>query len=179
VRGALPLEVRACTPGPRAVLDDLEAKPIWRASCRDRQRMPGDQAAGAGRKMNMRSNLVTSVLLIIPTLALLAAAPAAEGKRLVVRVSPRVAFAPARLVVDAVAEQDPANRALQIEVDSPEYHRSSRIQLDGDDAARTTTVRYDGVPGGMYEVRATLFGSDGQQRAATTERVQIISAMDR
>ena len=28
-------------------------------------------------------------------------------------------MAPATLVVDAVAEQDPANRALQIQVDSP------------------------------------------------------------
>jgi hypothetical protein len=64
-------------------------------------------------------------------------------------------------------------------VDSPEYYRSSLMQLDGDQAPRTTTVRYEGVPGGMYEVRVVLFGSDGRQLAATSRQVQILSVMGR
>jgi hypothetical protein len=35
------------------------------------------------------------------------------------------ALAPATLVIDAVAERDPANRALQIQVESAEYYRTS------------------------------------------------------
>jgi hypothetical protein len=127
----------------------------------------------------MRPHPAIRALLLIPALALLAMSPPGAAKRLTVRVSPRVAFAPASLVIDAVAERDAANRALQIEVDSSEYHRSSLIQLDGDDAARTNTVRYDAVPGGVYEVRATLFGSDGQQRAATIEQISILPAVGR
>ena len=114
-------------------------------------------------------------LLIIPTLALAATAPLGAGERLTIRVTPRMAFAPASLIVNAVAERDPANRALQIEVDSEEYHRSSLVQIDGDEAPRTTTVRYDGVPGGTYEVRAILLGSGGQQRAATLLHVEVFS----
>ena len=128
--------------------------------------------------MHPRSTRIA--LLIVPVLALLSGSPVGAGQRLTIRVSPRVAVAPARLAIDAVAERDPANRALQIEVDSSEYRRSSLIQLDGADAARTTTVRYDDVPGGVYDVRATLFGSDGRQRAvAIVEHVEILSNVDR
>jgi hypothetical protein len=118
---------------------------------------------------------VRSALLVIAALALLATSPLAAGERLTMRVSPRVAFAPATLVVDAVAERDPANRALQIQVASPEYSRSSVMQLDGDQAARTTTVRYQGLPDGMYEVRVTLLGTDGRQRAAATRQIEILA----
>ena len=127
----------------------------------------------------MRPHQAIRALLLIPALALLAMSPPGAAKRLAVRVSPRVAFAPASLVIDAVAERDAANRALQIEVDSSEYHRSSLIQLDGDDAARTNTVRYDAVPGGTYEVRATLLGAGGEQRAEIVEEVRILPVVDR
>ena len=75
----------------------------------------------------MRSRPALRALLLIPALALLAMSPPGPAKRLSVRVSPRVAFAPATLVIDAVAERDAANRALTIEVDSSDYHRSSLI----------------------------------------------------
>jgi hypothetical protein len=108
-------------------------------------------------------------------LALLTTSPLGAGERVTVRVAPRVGLAPATLVVDAVTERDPANRALQIQVESEGYYRSSLMQLDGDQAPRTTTVRYEGVPGGSYEVRAILFGSDGRQWAATIQQVEILS----
>jgi hypothetical protein len=118
-------------------------------------------------------------LLILVGLTVLAPSPLGAGERLTMRVSPRMAMAPATLVVDAVAERDPANRAVQIQVDSQEYYRSSTMQLDGDEAPRTTTVRYEGVPGGSYEVRVILFGSDGKERAATSLRVDVVSMSDR
>lgn len=114
-------------------------------------------------------------MLMAAVLALVATSPLGAGERLTIRVAPRVAMAPATLVIDAVAEQDPANRALQIQVDSADYYRSSLVQLDGEAAPRTTTVRYEAVPGGIYEVRVTLFGTNGKPLAATTRPVNIIS----
>jgi hypothetical protein len=127
----------------------------------------------------MKPCSIPRVLMVLAGLALLAATPLGAGEQLTIRVTPRVAFAPATLVVSAAAQRDPANRALQIQVDSSGYYRSSLMQLDGDQAAITTTVRYEAVPGGMYEVRATLFGSGGEKRAETTRTVQVISNSDR
>ena len=108
-------------------------------------------------------------------LALLATSPLDAGERLALRVAPAIAFAPATLVVDAVAEPDPANRVLQIEVESEDYYRSSRLQLDGDQAPRTTTVRYDNIPGGTYEVRVTLLGTGAEPRARNVRQIEIRS----
>ena len=127
----------------------------------------------------MRRHSIRPALLIVVGLALLATSPLGAGERLTMRVSPRMATAPATLVVDAVAERDPANRAVQILVDSGEYYRSSVMQLDGDEAPRTTTVRYEGVPGGSYEVRVILFGSDGKPRAETSRQVEVFSMSGR
>jgi hypothetical protein len=127
----------------------------------------------------MRLHSTKLTLLIVTALASLVVAPLGAGERLTMRVSPRFAMAPATLVIDAVAERDPANRALQIDVDSAEYHRSSRVQLSGEEAPRTTTIRYEGIPGGQYEVRVTLLGSDGRPRCEAAREVQIFSSASR
>jgi hypothetical protein len=118
-------------------------------------------------------------LVILTALALIAASPIGAAERLTIRVAPNVSLEPATLVVDAIAERDPANRALQIKVESPDYYRSSVMQLDGDEAPRTTTVRYERVPGGTYEVSVILFGSDGKPRAAADRHVEVLSLADR
>ena len=84
-------------------------------------------------------------ILITAVLALLLMSPLGADERLTIRVAPRMAMAPATVVVHAVAERDPANRSLQIQVNSADYYRSSLVQLDGDEAPRTTTVQYEGV----------------------------------
>jgi hypothetical protein len=118
-------------------------------------------------------------LVILIAFALMATSPIGAAQRLAIRVAPSVALEPATLVVDAVAERDPANRALEIKVESSDYYRNSVMQLDGDDAPRTTTVRYERVPGGNYEVSVTLFGSDGKPRAGASRQVEILSIADR
>ena len=127
----------------------------------------------------MTSNAARLTLLSLAALATLVSSPLGAHERLTIRVAPRFAMAPATLVIDAVAERDAANRALQIQVDSPDYYRSSLIQLDGDQGPRTTTMRYEGVPGGTYEVRAILLGVDGKPRAATSGEVQVLSMAGR
>jgi hypothetical protein len=97
------------------------------------------------------------------------------GEALALRVSPSVAIAPATVVVNAAAVQDSDNRGLRIQIESAEYYRCSVIQLDGDQAPTTTTVRYEGVPGGVYEVQATLFGSGGRTLAVNSRTVEILS----
>ena len=126
----------------------------------------------------MRPHSARLALVIVAALALLATSPLGAGERLSMRVSPVMALAPATLVIDAVAERDPVNRALQIQVESADYYRSSRVQLDGDQAPRTTTIRYDNVPGGIYEVRVVLLGSNGQPRAAAARPVELFSIAD-
>ena len=137
--------------------------------------------AGAGpkrptreRKEEMYRSTKRTLMVMVAALAL-AASPLGAGEPLTIRVSPGFACAPATLVVNAVAQPHPANRALHIELMSSDYYRSSVIPLDGDQDTITTTVHYEGVPGGKYEVSATLLGSGGQRRAAATRTVEILS----
>jgi hypothetical protein len=132
----------------------------------------GSEAGGSTEEEHVK-------ILITAVLALLTMSPLGADERLTIRVAPRMAMAPATVVVHAVAERDPANRSLQIQVNSADYYRSSLVQLDGDEAPRTTTVQYEGVPGGTYEVRVTLFGSDGKTRATAAREVTILSVMSR
>lgn len=137
--------------------------------------------AGAGPKRPTRERKeemyrsTKRTLMVIMAALVLAASPIGAGEPLTIRVSPGFAFAPATLVVNAVAQPHPANRALHIDLMSSDYYRSSVIPLDGDQGAITTTVRYDGVPGGKYEVSAILLGSSGTRRAAPTRTVEILS----
>ena len=128
----------------------------------------------------MKSNAARLTLLSLAALAVLVSSPLGADEALTIRVVPRVAMAPATLVIDAVAERDAANRALQIQVDSPDYYRSSLIQLDGDQGPRTTTrCGTEGVPGGTYEVRAILLGAGGKRRAVTSLEIQVLSMKER
>jgi hypothetical protein len=112
-------------------------------------------------------------------LALLGGSSLDAGGRISMRVAPRIATAPATVNVHAVAEPDPANRSLQVQLNSQDYYRSSMIPLEGEAGPRTTMMQYEGVPGGTYEVRVTLFGADGKPRASTFQDVTILSLSGR
>ena len=118
--------------------------------------------------MMMRAMLF-GILLVTATL------PARAGDRMTLRVSPAVAFAPANLRVRTMIEADARNRAVEIVAESPEFYRSSEIQLDGENAPRTTTFEFRSLPPGMYEVKATLFGSDGAARATVRHQMNVIA----
>jgi hypothetical protein len=122
--------------------------------------------------VNTRSGRAT---LIIAALGLAATSPLRAREPLTMRISLAVAMAPATLVITTMTDPNTANRALQIQVESRTYYRSSMMEVDGEKAASSRTVHYEGVPGGTYEIRATLFGIDGKMRAEAVRNVQIIS----
>lgn len=106
--------------------------------------------------------------------ALLAPPVAADDAKLTMRVSPRVAHAPGRIVVRTTIEPHAGNRAIQIVAESTDYYRSSTQDLDGERAARTTVVQFKGLPLGVYRVSATLLGTD-DEILATSRRDVIVS----
>jgi len=101
--------------------------------------------------------------------------PVGAGERMTMKVSPAISFAPANLVVRATVEADADNRAIEIVAESRDFYRSSEMQLEGDKAARTTTFEFRSLPPGTYEVRAKLYGSDGQARAAVRQQVNVMA----
>ena len=96
--------------------------------------------------------------------------------RLSMKVSPAVAFAPANLTMRATVVPDSRNRTLQIIAESDGYYRSSEVQLDGERAPRTTLMYFRSVPGGVYQVRATLKGEGGQELAFAQYDVNIVES---
>jgi hypothetical protein len=107
--------------------------------------------------------------------ALLLTAPLGASERLTLRVTPAVSFAPANLIVRTMVEADPDNRAIAIVAESADFYRSSEIQLDGDRAPRTTIFEFRSMPGGTYNVTATLFGASRQALTSVRQRVRVIS----
>ena len=101
---------------------------------------------------------------------------AGDRPRLTIRVSPAVSFAPANLVIRATIDSDADNRRVEIVAESPEFYRSSEIQLDGENAPRTSLIEFRSVPTGLYEVRATLRGSSGRERASVRQQVNVVSS---
>jgi hypothetical protein len=102
--------------------------------------------------------------------------PLGAGQRLTLKVSPAVSFAPANLIVRATIVADADNRAVQIVAESADFYRSSQIELEGDRAARTNMFEFRSLPPGTYEVRANLFGADGQSRALVRQQINVFAS---
>jgi len=100
------------------------------------------------------------------------ALPLNAGERLVMGLSPKVAFEPAVLTIRAVIETDTENRALEIVAQSSDYYRRSSIQLDGASAPRLNVVEFRNLPSGTYDVMSVLVGSGGE-RAMVSQRFQV------
>jgi len=110
------------------------------------------------------------ILLLSLTLPLVA------GERMIIKVSPAVAFAPANLIVRTMIEADARNRFVEIVAESNDFYRSSEIQLDGEHAPRTTTFEFRSLPPGIYEVKGTLRASDGSAIATVRQEINVISS---
>ena len=101
---------------------------------------------------------------------------AGQKDRLTLRVTPAVAFAPANLVVRAMIPLDGSNRAVEIVAESESFYRASQIQLEGDHAPRTSLFEFRSLPPGSYEVRATLFGANGEEVSTVSQQVNVIAS---
>ena len=119
--------------------------------------------------MTLRACFLAVVMAVITS-------PVGAGERMTMKVSPAIAFAPANLVVRTTIEADAGNRSIEIVAESPDFYRSSEMQLEGDKAARTTTFEFRSLPPGTYEVRAKLYGADGQARAAVRQQVNVMAS---
>jgi hypothetical protein len=111
-------------------------------------------------------------------LALLAMACAlalgAARAPLLVTVWPRVAIAPAVVLIEMRVEPADENRALEITVESGEYFRASTIPLAGARAARVHSVQYRSLPAGSYEVAVAIRGPSGRVRASFLTRIEVM-----
>ena len=114
------------------------------------------------------------IRILALTVLSLTVAPVRAGDRVAVRVSPRIAFAPADLTVLATLEAHPDNRVMEIVAESEDFYRSSEIPLEGELAAKATFVRFQGLPSGQYAVRVVVRGSQGQRLAASQAIVDIV-----
>ena len=84
-----------------------------------------------------------------------------SAERLDLRVSPTVSIAPAQVIVRAIVEHDPENRELEIVADSLDFYRRTVVDLDGEQAPKTTELKLNDIPGGEYNVSATLTTAHG------------------
>jgi len=95
--------------------------------------------------------------------------------RLQLQLSPTVSMAPASVIVRAIVEHDAENRLLEIVADSDLFYRRSVIDLDGDRAPRVNELQLIGVPGGEYEVSATLHDLHGER--TVVRRTLVVSSL--
>ena len=114
--------------------------------------------------------------MLLVGLLIASAGPLGADAPLSIKVSPTVAFAPANLTMRTTVVPDSRNRMLQIVAESADYYRSSDIQLDGERAPRTTLVDFRSVPGGMYQISASLRGAGGDELAFARYNVTVVES---
>lgn len=83
------------------------------------------------------------------------------AQMLELQVSPTVSMAPAQVRVRTIIERDAENRALEIIADGAAFYRRTVLDLDGAQAPKVNELWLLSIPGGEYEVTATLYDSKG------------------
>src|SRR5579863_4211779 len=97
----------------------------------------------------MKKFCLIAALLFLPT-------PSFQATQALAVDAPTVMLAPGDLVLRALVEPDPANRSIQITVESAEFYRRSVMPLSGGVAPRSSAFEYRDLPRGKYEIRAVL-----------------------
>ncbi|MGE0450961.1 MAG: hypothetical protein AB7Q29_15420 [Vicinamibacterales bacterium] len=116
------------------------------------------------------------ILLLVGGSLFVASSRAAQ--RVSVHASPSVSFAPADLSIRATVEANEDNRSVEITAESMSFYRSSEVTLFGERGPRTTLLRLGSVPGGYYEVRAIVKGTNGEELASARTVVRVLDHAD-
>lgn len=87
-------------------------------------------------------------------------------EKLQLQVNPSVSMAPASVIVRTIVERNSENRELEIVADSENFYRRTVVDLDGESAPKVNELRLIDIPGGDYEVTATLYDSKGAHTVA-------------
>ncbi len=77
-----------------------------------------------------------------------------------ITVRPAVTSFRGNALLKVIVSRNERNRSLVWEVDGPNYYRSSSISLDGAAAARSYVFMVKDLPGGEFDVRATVKRND-------------------
>jgi hypothetical protein len=115
---------------------------------------------------------VMAALVMVACVALEGTSPRAK-EMVALRVTPTVSMAPATIRVVVTVEPDNDNRRLELVADSGLFYTSSTVQLDGSKAARLQSFILKELPGGTYEVSASVVQKNGDTRKATGEYMVI------
>jgi hypothetical protein len=99
-------------------------------------------------------------------------------ERLQLQVTPAVSMAPASVLVRAIIERDATNRQLEIVADSESFYRRTVVDLDGEQAPKVNELRMVDVPGGEYEITATLYDEHGE-RINARRSIMVMSLSER
>jgi len=81
-------------------------------------------------------------------------------------------------MVRAIVEHDSENRQLEIIADSESFYRRTVVDLDGAQAPKINELRLIDIPGGEYDVIATLYDSRGA-RTLARRSITVMSANGR
>jgi hypothetical protein len=100
-------------------------------------------------------------------------ARAAQDGGVSVQASPTVTAEPGVVRLLIRLDRDEANRALVVEVDSPDLFRSSVISLDGASAPAVHSLHFRSLPAGEYDVTVRVYRDD---RSASTARSSFVVA---
>ena len=87
-----------------------------------------------------------------------------------ITVRPAVTSYRGNAQLKVLVSRNDKNRLLVWEVDGPNYYRSSSIELDGAASPRSYLFTVRDLPGGEFDVRATVRRND---RSAATDRSSI------
>jgi hypothetical protein len=99
-----------------------------------------------------------------PTSSVRSQAGDAKASPLEVRLTGRIAFSPATVRSLVQVTPHANNRTLRVEIDSPDYARSSEVELDGERAARSHFFSWAALPPGEYSVVVSVLGPGGDVR---------------
>jgi hypothetical protein len=97
-------------------------------------------------------------------------------EKLQLQVTPAVSMAPASVVVRAIIERNASNRELEIVADSESFYRRTVVDLDGEQAPKVNELRLIDIPGGEYEITATLLDEHGVRTNA--KRTIMVMSLD-